>query len=396
MPPRRSRGFKQVVVEVTEACNHACLHCYNYWRPNRVSPIVSGPVHPGSPCRKPLSREEIVRLVRRIRRHEPIDSVGISGGEPLLRPDLAGIITDLTLEGLGVVTITNGSLLTESRLQHVPEGSYFEVTLFSTNRECHNFLAGRDCFDVVVANLDRLPRHKCHFVLAIVLTRLNVCDVMQTIELGIALGTRAVMLNRVNLGRQALAIAHDLVPSPAELREALQQADRAAEKYGVGVAVSVPVPPCVVDPRDYPHLHFGWCPRGSDDAYYTIGCTGLLRPCNHSSLILGDLRKRSFTSIVKSAKARAFWAPVPQQCATCTHPLKDSCAGGCRAAAVECYGDVNKIDPFVAFSLAASHREASPLPLWRSRNGQTVGHGMQGNTALATTALPNREQAGLP
>jgi radical SAM protein with 4Fe4S-binding SPASM domain len=344
--------FKQVVIEVTEACNHACLHCYNYWRPNRVS----GTVVPQTRQRQLLTRAEILRLIRKVRRSAPISSVAISGGEPFLRPDLPEIVGDMAAEGLAVVTITNGTLLTESRLKRMPAGSYFEVTLFSTNRETHNFLAGRDCFNTVVANLDRLPAFHCHFVLAMVITRLNVRDVMQTIELGIALGARGVLLNRVNLGRQGLPIADDLVPSADELRGALQQADRAAEKYGIGVAVSVPVPPCVADPRDYPHLHFGWCPRGGKDAYYTIGCTGLLRPCNHSSLVLGDLKKQSFASIVNGVKAKTFWAPMPAACQECFHPLKDVCAGGCRAAAFECYGDTDHIDPFVAFALTATQK----------------------------------------
>jgi len=347
--------FKQVVIEVTEACNHACLHCYNYWRPNRLSESVVPRMRP----RGILTRMEILRLLRKVRRSAPISSVAISGGEPFLRPDLPEIVTDIASEGLAVVTITNGTLLTDSRLKRFPPGSYFEVTLFSTNRETHNYLAGRDCFKTVVANLDRLHSFGCHFVLAVVITRLNVRDVMQTIELGIALGARGVLLNRVNLGKEALPIARDLVPCADELRGALQEADRAAEKYGIGVAVSVPVPPCVLDPRDFPHLHFGWCPRGGKDAYYTIGCTGLLRPCNHSSLVLGDLRKQGFADIVKSAKTKAFWSPVPPECIACTHPLKESCAGGCRAAARECHGDVNKIDPFVAFTLAPALTEPS-------------------------------------
>jgi radical SAM protein with 4Fe4S-binding SPASM domain len=114
--------------------------------------------------------------------------------------------------------------------------------------------------------------------------------------------------------------------------------------------VSVPIPPCVIDPADFTHLHFGWCPRGRRGAYYTVGCTGLLRPCNHSSRVLGDLRRHSFAEIVSQPRTREFWRPVPPECLECDHPLKGSCLGGCPAAADECYGTRQRVDPFVACS----------------------------------------------
>jgi MoaA/NifB/PqqE/SkfB family radical SAM enzyme len=332
--------IQQVVVEVTQACNNNCLHCYNYWYPSKA-PEGGQPI---------LTRAEILRLVKKVRRDAPLSAVALSGGEPFTRVDLPEIVSDLTNSGLKVITITNGTLITEARLKRMPEGSVFEVTLFSASRAIHDLLAGRKAFDQVLAGLTLLGRHKHKFVLACVLTRLNAQDVTQTIELGLALGATGVMLNRVNLSRHVLARAGQLVPSAAALRDALDAADKAAAKYGITIALSVPVPPCVAEPKDFPHLHFGWCPRGSRDSYYTIGCTGLVRPCNHSSVTLGDLRTRSFAEIVGSEKARSFWKPIPQECVECTHPLKASCCGGCPAAADECLGTRTRIDPFVTIA----------------------------------------------
>jgi hypothetical protein len=120
-------------------------------------------------------------------------------------------------------------------------------------------------------------------VVAYVITRRNAHAVGGVIRLGIALGAQAVMLNRVNVTRQLYREHGDLVPTAAQLRECLQTADEAAARYGITVLVSIPVPPCVVDPTPYSNLHFGWCPRGSAEAYYTIGVSGDIRPCNHST-----------------------------------------------------------------------------------------------------------------
>ena len=336
-------GIKRLVVEVTEGCNNACMHCYNYWR--RTQRNLEG--------RPALSREKIHGLVQKIKRDAPLSQVALSGGEPLLRKDLSGIVCDLKDEGLSSVVITNGSLLTESRLKQFPTGSIFEVTLFSSKAEVHNRIAGRPVFNQVLESLLRIERHKCRFVLACVISKLNAHDVRRTIELGLALGADAVLFNRINLSRHVLPMAAELVPSASELRESLHAADEASTEYGIMVAVSVPIPPCLVDPQEFSHLHFGWCPRGSSEAYYTIGCTGLLRPCNHSSVVLGDLRTQTFSEIVSGKKTRDFWAPVPRECRDCIHPLKDNCRGGCPAAADECYSTRERMDPIIEFAREA-------------------------------------------
>ena len=339
---RRGEGplaFEQVVVEVTQACHHRCVHCYNFWRQHRA------------PVRDPetLSRREILALVRKIRRDTPLRQVGLSGGEPLLRPDLPEIAGDLSTEGLGIVVITNATLLTDELLGRFPPEVLFEFTLFSADAELHDRMAGRPgAFRRAIQGVQRAARHKFRLALACVITRLNFHDVFRTIELGIALHAEAVLFNRINLSKATLASARELVPSVEQLRQALNAAEEAAQRYGIAVAVSVPIPPCVLDLSPYKHLHFGWCPRGGRQAYYTVSYNGLLRPCNHSSAVLGDLQTEGFAEIVTRESTRAYWRPIPAECRQCPEPLRDSCRGGCPAASYECFGSANRVDPFVA------------------------------------------------
>ena len=336
-------AFEHVVVEVTQACHHHCLHCYNYWRRRRA------------PVRDPqtLSRAEILRLIRKVRQDTPLRQVGLSGGEPLLRPDLPEIATDLAAEGLSAVVITNATMLTDERLDRFPAETTFEFTLFSIDAALHDRIAGRQgAFKKAIEGVQRAGRRNFRLALACVINSLNAHDVLQTIELGIALKAEAVLFNRINLTNLTLPLADQLVPSAEQLRQALEAAEKAASSYGIAVAVSVPIPPCVIDIRRYKHLHFGWCPRGGEGAYYTIGFNGLVRPCNHSSVILGDLRTERFADIVTSESACAFWQPVPPECRKCRHPLRESCRGGCPAASYECYGTAVRIDPFVTCCLS--------------------------------------------
>lgn len=349
-PIKQPLAFEYVVVEVTEACHHRCLHCYNFWRDERAP--VKAP--------QTLSRAEILKIIREIRRVSPLRQVAISGGEPLLRDDLPDIVTELVDEGLGVTVITSGTLLTKARLRRFPAETVFEFTLFSVDAQLHDRIAGRSgAFEKAIRGIQLAGRMNFRLILACVVNRLNAHDVLQTIELGIALKAEAAMFNRINLTRATLPLADQLVPSVAQLTQALDAAEEAATRYGMTVMVSVPIPPCVIDVSRYEHLQIGWCPRGGDGAYYTIGYNGLVRPCNHSSVILGDLRRESFAKIVTRDSTRAFWEPVPPECQKCEHPLRDVCRGGCLAASHECFGTAEKMDPFIAPCLSGA--SATPL-----------------------------------
>jgi len=329
---------KYVVVEVTEACPHACVHCYNYWRENRAS-LYSPDT---------LSRNEIVGLVRKIRKDAPLKAVALSGGEPLLRPDIAGICSDLTSDGLDVAVITSGVRLTPARAEQFPPGTTFEITLFGADAALHDRIVGRTGVFPRVLNAFACAReHDCSVVASIVLNRWNADYTRDALELGIALGADAFLLNRMNFSRLTLPEAARLAPTVDQLKRALDAADAVALEYEAAISVSIPIPPCVVDPGSYPHLHFGWCPRGGPEAYYTVSHNGYLRPCNHSSRVLGDLREKTFEELVNSRTASAFWAPVPAMCRACVHPLRDKCRGGCPAASDECYGTRRRPDPLV-------------------------------------------------
>lgn len=335
----------RLVIEVTAACNHACLHCYNSWRGTGLS-CVSG---------RTLSRREIRDITARICSETCLRQVALSGGEPLLRPDVPEIVQDLTDAGLSVMVITNAALLKPSVAGRFPPDTVFEVTLFSATAELHDRIAGRrGAFQRTLEGIANARQHQGLVALTCVVTRLNAHDVTRTMELGVALGAQAVLFNRINLTGHTWAQADRLVPTLGQLQEALHAANETARRCAIPAVVSIPIPPCLVDPQRYPDLHFGWCPRGGRNSYFTMGSTGLLRPCNHSSVVLGDLRRESFAALARGAACRRFWSGMPAVCRGCRHPLRHQCRGGCPAAGQECSGQQRSLDPFVEHVLKES------------------------------------------
>lgn len=363
--------YRTIVCEVTNQCSHRCVHCYNFWRDDRPRTITP----------TTLARGEIRELVRRIKQETALEQVAISGGEPLLRSDLPGILQDILDEGLNPVVITSGTPLTAARVRRLPAGTMLEVALFGADAELHDRIVGRKgTLKRVIEGVARARERGCRLVVSVVVSALNVHEVRNALELGIALGAEGFLLNRMNLTPPTMRDA-SLTMTQAQLEGMLAAAETVAAEYDAPIAVSVPIPACVVDPAGYPHLHFGWCPRGGAEAYYTVSHDGMLRPCNHSSVVLGDLRKSSFGELTEGQRAREFWAPVPAECLSCEHPLRDVCRGGCAAASDECYGTRERWDPIIDVALG---RRGSNAPLNPVRRFQDMRHSRHDVAAAAS------------
>jgi radical SAM protein with 4Fe4S-binding SPASM domain len=178
-----------------------------------------------------------------------------------------------------------------------------------------------------------------------VATRINVTHLRETIELAFALGADGVMLNRFNPGGRGFRNLDILQPSPAQLWEALDVANELSQEYELPISCSIAMPPCLFDHSRWPNLSFGFCAAGTDRAYYTIDSTGNLRPCNHSSTILGDLSHSGFWELIDSQEMNDFVSARPSFCSDCR--VVDTCLGGCKAAGQVCYGRPEELIPLL-------------------------------------------------
>ena len=328
--------LQSLIFEVTQQCNHACLHCYNVWHGEAVSYQLSAVSRPGLPA-----------LLDRALDQTGCRHVTLTGGEPLLCPDLPALLDRLTERRVGSTIITNGRLLDGERAADLLErgAGLFELPLLSHRREVHDRLSGAPgAFDAAVAAISHLRALSGPFVAVFVATRLNLPDLEGALKLAYALGARAVMFNRFNPGGRGRAHL-DLLPTAAELRAALAVADAAAVEYGLPIACSIPIQPCLIDLAAYPRLHFGFCAAGTERAYYTLDWLGNVRPCNHTSTVLGNLWDRPFWEMATGETMAAFAAATPPVCAPC--PRRAECQGGCKAAAEVCYGSLTEEEPFL-------------------------------------------------
>lgn len=335
---------KIFILELTKRCNNSCVYCYASWKEQGSTD--------GHGSHDEMTTEEIKAVVSKLQNETRIESIGLSGGEPLLREDLPEILSFIRGKGIVPVIITNGTLLTKERVDATMIGGNYEVTLLSYRRETHDHLSGHSgAWDAVVEGMINVREAGGNLTAVFVATKLNWTDLANTAELGIALGVNGLMYNRINLGIHNLRFSEQLLPTPAMIQENLDTLEEIGKTYGIPIVASVVIEPCVVDVQKYKHIHFGWCPLAGEDSYFTIDPMGNVRICNHSPVILGNINQECFSNIYYNHPyVQYFRKTWPLECISCSSQLREICCGGCKAAAEQCYGTIEQVDPFVTLS----------------------------------------------
>ena len=336
--------LQTIILEVTQACDHACLHCYNYWN------------HPSWHGGRLGGEGDVRPLLAHVLDQVECRHVTLTGGEPLLRADLPEIVSFLSGRGSAVTVISNGHRLDDATTENLIRRGVglFELPLLSWRREVHDELSGcSGAFDAALAAIANIRHHGGKVVTVFVATRRNLSDLYDTLKLAFGFGADGVMLNRFNPGGRGAGYIQDLLPSAAEMRQALEVAERARQEFHLPIACSIPIQPCLIDMATYPHLSYGFCAAGSDRAYYTLDTAGNVRPCNHTSTVLGNAWQESFVEIIAPCRLAAFVSAVPAYCEPCSR--RNECQGGCKASAQVCYGDLGAEEPFLRLNRENLH-----------------------------------------
>ncbi|MCX9014231.1 MAG: radical SAM protein, partial [Candidatus Methanoperedens sp.] len=134
MNENKVRPPRLIAWELTNACNLACIHC-------RASAIKE-------PGPDELSTEEAKHFIDELVEYKPI--LILTGGEPLLRPDVYDIAEYATKKGLRAVLATNGTLLTPEIVHRLKAAGIQRVSISidGSSRETHDtFRAEQGAFE---------------------------------------------------------------------------------------------------------------------------------------------------------------------------------------------------------------------------------------------------------
>lgn len=325
-----------LAIELTSYCNQRCGYCYNGWRDDGGTSVGS------------LPTEELLDLVDRALTEVEFDHVTLTGGEPFARKDLFEVLDVVKKHGKRAKMISNGTLITDELASRLaPYRPYFvQISLNGTDRAMHEAHVGEGHWGPALRGIEACQRHGVPVTGCIVVTKRNAHQVGGILDLFLELGVKSVALSRFSPAGYAVRYIAELLCTRTELIGALEQSEIRGRDHGMKLQVTMPVPRCVVEHADYPHVTFGGCPIGTEAQELALGPDGKLRNCTLHEEVIGDATEESFATLVASPAVATYRDVTPEFCAPC--PLSKTCLGGCGAAAAWVLGEPRGLDPFVA------------------------------------------------
>jgi len=334
-----ARTHRYLLYELTKSCQNDCAFCYNVWK------------EPGEYPPEELEPRESLALLEKVITETGCKFIGLTGGEPMLRDDVFDIASFVSRRGVLPVLITNGMLLSRENVAALMKCgvNHFEISLHGHEPRVHDALARREgSFEEVVEAVLNVKGLGGQVNTVFVATKSNIGAFKEYVELNALLKVDWILFNRVACGGNGIGRWAELAPSPAEIMTGLDAGAPAAEKYRIGISAGVQVQPCLIDLSRYKNVPSAFCPLNApsgESSYFAIDPAGNLRMCNRSRIILGNLLREPFAAIAEGPVVESFCGAVPEFCRGCR--LARECAGGCKADAFACYGDLERPDPYL-------------------------------------------------
>jgi radical SAM protein with 4Fe4S-binding SPASM domain len=348
-------GPRRLEIELTPACDHRCVHCYNVWnaRPgdaqHGLAPRVQGDL------------ERARALIDQVAA-QGIEHLSLTGGEPLLHPHAMEIIEHACAAVPSVGLITNGSHVSEAVAQRLGAAGLktAQLTLLGARREVHDALKDTPSFDDTLRSVLRLRDAGVRVNACFVASQRNAGQLPGVLELCFAMGITSLSYNRMSAAGLGVHRIAALLPSPAQIEADLQACETMARRWGIRVGTAMPIPPCIVRTARYPWVRFGACSSGVGQHNLVMDLEGSLRACNLSHRVLGSALEQSLERLATEPYLAEFRAALPAMCRGCPHAR--SCAGGCKESAFAAFGSLDAPDPLVWLALSPEERERLALP----------------------------------
>lgn len=353
-PSEEIKGPHVVAWESTVACNLACIHC-------RASAQTT-------PEPDEMTTAEVFDLIDQLVEFgRPI--FVISGGEPLMRPDIFEIAAYGTQQGLRVAVSPNGTLLEPEAVRKLKAAGVkrISVSIDGATASRHDAIRGvPGAFSAAMEGLAACRTEGLGFQLNTTVMRQTRDDLHGVRDLAVQIGAEAWHLFMlVPTGRGKI----DDEVSPEEYEQILH------EIYGMTVNSPIPIrvtcgphfmrivaqnrrhnqgQPNLVRPSGNGRSH----PRGMDsttrgclagDGYCFVSYRGDVTPCGYFPVVAGNLRNSSLRDIyLGSALFRSLrdLDHFQGKCGVCEFVRV---CGGCRARALSLTGNYLAEEPYCIY-----------------------------------------------
>ncbi|RNI11487.1 heme b synthase [Methanohalophilus portucalensis] len=333
--------------ELTSRCNLSCVHC----RGASTDEKAIGE----------LDTSEAKTFI------DQVASLGspiliLSGGEPLVRPDVYELANYGTNKGLRVVLATNGTLLERETVRKLKEAGIkrVSISLDGADSATHDGFRGVEgAFDKAMEGIDALKAEGMDFQINTTITKRNLGEIPRILKMATSLNAEALHIFLLVPTGRGENLANEEIP-PAEYERILRWfyeqkkhtslelkatcaphyfriMRQCAEKEGMEVSINT---------HGFDAVSRG-CLGGT--AFCFVSSTGDVQPCGYLPAIAGNIRNQSFGEIWNNStlfnELRDF-SLLKGKCGKCEY--KNVC-GGCRARAYAATGDYLEEEPYCIY-----------------------------------------------
>ena len=319
-----------LLAELTYRCPLQCPYCSNPLDIARVD--------------KELDTDEWIRVLRESRAMGAMQ-LGLSGGEPLVRRDLAAIIAEARTLGYYSNLITSGVGMDSERVARFKQAGldHIQISFQASDEELNDYLGGTQSFQHKLDMARAVKSQGYPMVLNIVIHRHNIDQIEDILRMTIDLQADYVELASTQYYGWSKLNVETLLPTRDQLEAAEAVAHRYQERMKDRMKIIYVVP-------DYYENRPKACMNGWGSIFLTIAPDGTALPCHAAAQLPGlsfpNVRDHTIEAIWSESDAfnrfRGFdWMQEP--CRSCPEKTKDF--GGCRCQAYMMTGDATAADP---------------------------------------------------
>ncbi|MEW6593192.1 MAG: GTP 3',8-cyclase MoaA [Candidatus Hadarchaeota archaeon] len=141
MLDRFGRPVTSLRISIVDKCNLSCFYCHNEGLPQKFADLMSA--------------KEIGKIVH-IATGFGINKIKLTGGEPLLRPDILDIVREVVIQGVEEVSLTTNGVLLASMAAQLAEAGLdrVNISLDTLNHEKFFEITGSSRLNDVLAGVD--------------------------------------------------------------------------------------------------------------------------------------------------------------------------------------------------------------------------------------------------
>lgn len=340
-------SLRVIAWEVTRSCNLACIHCRASAR--------------DIPYENELSTAECISILDNIETFaKPI--VILTGGEPLLRPDVFDLAAYGNARGFRMTMAVNGTLLTAEKARRMVECGIQRISISIDGATAASHDAFRQvsgAFEGALRGMENARTMGLEFQINTTITRQNHHELAAIQELAVRLGAVAhhiFLLVPMGRGRDIADEAIDAEQYEKTLHWFYEQRDKVPLQLKATCAphyYRILRQRAKEDGREVNFQSFGLdaVTRGclGGVGFVFISHVGDVQPCGYLEVKAGNVRETPFREIWEKSEVftrlRNF-KDYKGKCGACEYVRV---CGGCRARAFESTGDYMEAEPLCLY-----------------------------------------------